>query len=98
MTREDEQRRLRTALMEVVDEVALTRAVGARLAAPAATLPAATLPTAAARAPRLAPGLAFASFAALVLAFGAAGWRGGELFLPDPVLDLALGSVAGVLQ
>lgn len=50
------------------------------------------------RAPRLAPGLAVASFVALAVVFGAAGWQAGELLISDPVLDIALGSVARVLQ
>lgn len=88
MTREDDLNRLRTALMEEVDEAALAQAVRTRLAAPAASR----------RPPRLAPGMAFASFLALTVMFGAAGWHGGEFLIADPLLDIALGSVAGVLQ
>lgn len=81
---------LLTALDQPYDEAALSRAVLTALAAPAAPSRF-----------RLPLPFAFATYAGLALAFGFAGYQGAAGltgFPADPVLELALGSVTGVLQ
>jgi hypothetical protein len=72
------------------DEAALSRAVLTALAAPATP-----------RRLRVPLPLAFATYASLALAFGVVGYQGAaglQGLQDDQVLELALGSVTGVLQ
>jgi hypothetical protein len=87
--------RLLGAIAQPVDEAALSRAVLTRLAQPAKRWGLADRPA-----------LAFAAFATLALAFGIAGYQAGGVLEGDigsdagmsAAADLALGSVAGMLQ
>lgn len=80
--------RLRAALFRPVDAEALSRRVQTRLAA---------------ESPRSGhgwarPGVLVGAYAGAAVLCLALGWQGGDAFAADPLLDLALGSVSGLVQ